>query len=113
MERRDLMTQLHDAATAIAGLAPANHDADPRYTACVAGFGLVDWPPERIDEYANGLLRTHTAAGRWTPRRVTGCRECGERWPCGFVRWAEQWGRSAARTQSRRAGRGSTTDAGG
>lgn len=101
MKRRDLTTQLRDAATAIASLAPSNHDTEPHYTARVAGFGLVDWTPERIDAYADGLLRTHVPARRWSPRRGSECRECATPWPCGFVNWAEQWGRSVTRSQSR------------
>lgn len=70
------------------------------FTARVFGHGLVEWTPERIDAYANGLLQTHLPTRRWTPRRGSECRVCCTAWPCGFVSWAEQWGRSLTRHEA-------------
>lgn len=83
------------------------------FTARVKGHGLVDWTPARIDAYANGLIRTHIPAGGWTPRRSNACRDCRQRWPCPWAMWAEQWGTGLTRSESRGAGHGPTTNAGG
>jgi hypothetical protein len=102
MDRLDVTTQLRDAAKAIANLTPSIDDTEAHYTARVAGFGLVNWTPERIDADANRLLRTHVPARRWFSRRASECRECATPWPCGFVTWADQWGRGVTRSHAHR-----------
>lgn len=63
---------------------------DPRYTAWVYGHGLVDWPPERLDAFADHVRHLHLTR-RWVMRRRKGCRECDETWPCPWSTWALHW----------------------
>ena len=78
------------------------------FTARVPVFGLVEWTPEEVDDYASEILRAHQAQhlsiewrGRWVFRLPflveNACRLCAEPWPCPAAWWADGYQHSQAR----------------
>ncbi len=58
------------------------------FRARVPYHGLVDWPRQRIDQYAAALYDQHQPRRTWLRRRKL-CATCADLWPCTAHIWAK------------------------